>query len=107
MDPQLEAKQSITTGCALSSSAGYPTDYKAMITEQENFAVDLAANTKTHDEWLAVVRFGLGTLLKNQALLAEILVAEAMREASKISTHKSSDEIARICDELGLRFVVG
>jgi len=73
-----------------------------MTIEQENFAVTLAAQTKSHDEWLAIVRFGRGTLLENQGLLAEILVAEATREADK-NQHKSSDEIAKILRELGLR----
>lgn len=30
-----------------------------MTIAQENFAVDLAEKTGSHDEWLAVVRFGL------------------------------------------------
>jgi hypothetical protein len=77
-----------------------------MTIEMENFAVELAAKTQTHAEWLAVVRFGLGTLIENQSLLAEILVAEAAREAGKISTHKASDEIAKILRELGLRLSV-
>jgi hypothetical protein len=77
-----------------------------MTTELENFAVELAAKTKTHEEWLSVVRFGLGTLLNNQSLLAEIVVAEATREAEKMPTHKASDEVAKILRELGLRLVV-
>jgi hypothetical protein len=77
-----------------------------MTIEMENFAVQLAAKTHTHEHWLAVVRFGLGTLIENQSVLAEILVAEASREAEKNPTHKASDEISTILRELGLRLSV-
>jgi hypothetical protein len=77
-----------------------------MTTEQENFVIDLMVKTKSHDEWLVVVRFGLGSLLSNQGLLAEIIVNEAIREAAKISTHKASDEVAKILGELGLKLTV-
>lgn len=74
-----------------------------MTTSQENFAVALTEKTHSHDEWLAIVRFGLGALLESQNVLAEILVNEAVREASKIPTHEPADEIAKILGELGLK----
>lgn len=74
-----------------------------MTIEQENFAVNLTTQTKSHEEWLAVVRYGLGTLLTNQGLLGEIIVNEAVREAEKVPTHKASDEVAKILRELGLK----
>ena len=73
-----------------------------MTTSQENFAVSITEKTHSHDEWLAIVRFGLGTLLESQNVLAEILFNEAVREAAKIPTHKPADEIAKILRELGL-----
>jgi hypothetical protein len=76
-----------------------------MTVGQENFIIQLAEQTKTHEEWLSLVRFGLGTLLERQPLLAEILVLEAMREACKIPSHKTSDEIAKILREVGLKLV--
>ena len=54
-----------------------------MTIEQENFAVKLTSSTEDHHSWLAVVRFGMGTLIQNQPVLAEILVAEAMKIAAK------------------------
>lgn len=74
--------------------------------EQENFAVELTSATKSHEDWLAVVRFGLGTLLTNQGLLGEIIVNEAAREAAKVPTHKASDEVAKILRELGLKLTL-
>jgi hypothetical protein len=78
-----------------------------MTIEQENFAVKLTSATEDHHSWLAVVRFGMGTLIQNQPLLAEILVAEAMKMAAKTPTHNAADEIAGIMRELGVRFVIG
>jgi hypothetical protein len=49
----------------------------------------------------------MGTLIQNQPLLAEILVAEAMKMAAKTPTHNAADEIAGIMRELGVRFVIG
>jgi hypothetical protein len=71
---------------------------------QENFATNLAANTKSHEEWLSVVKFGLGTLLENQGTLAEIIAAEAARESAK-NNEPPHFEMHRMMRELGLRFV--
>jgi hypothetical protein len=72
--------------------------------DQERFATNLAANTKNHDEWLSVVRFGLDTLLENQGTLAEILAAEAARESAKNDDPRHF-EMHRMMRELGLRFI--
>jgi len=77
-----------------------------MTIEQENFAVNLAAQAKTHEEWLSIVHFGRKTLLEEEGLLAEIIVAEAMREAEKNEHHKPSDEVAKILRELGLKLAL-
>lgn len=69
----------------------------------DQFAFDLAKNTKSHDDWLAVVQFGMGTLLANQLLLAEIITAEATREAQKVPNHEPSDHVGPILRELNLR----
>lgn len=72
--------------------------------DQENFAKNLAAKTKTHDEWLAVVRYGLGTLMDApHGLLAEIIGAEAKREAEK-NNDEPHWELGRMMRELGLKF---
>ena len=77
-----------------------------MTTEQENFAVNLTAKCKTHDEWLSVVRFGLATLLENQRVFAEIIVSEAQRCAESVPDHKPSDHIGSILCSLGLKLSV-
>jgi len=77
--------------------------------ENENFAIQLTDQCKSHSEWLAVVRYGLGTLLENQPLLIEIIVREAQREIERghlPSSHVVADEARRIFQELGLRFEV-
>ena len=75
--------------------------------DMENFAFDLTSKTNTHTEWLGVVRFGLGTLLENQKLLAEIICNEARQEAIRSNaSHDASDHIASILAELGLKFVI-
>lgn len=77
--------------------------------EIETFAVTLTDSTKTHDEWLAVVRFGLSTLMENQSLLIEVIVREAQREAERFNKervtglHLPSDEVASILLHLGLK----
>lgn len=72
--------------------------------DQERFATNLAASTRTHDEWLSVVKFGLGTLLENQGTLAEIIAVEAAREAAK-NDEPPQFELHRMMRELGLKFV--
>ncbi len=73
----------------------------------ENFAVSLTDNCKTHGDWLSVVRFGLKTLLDNQLLLVEIISREAQRQLEKSpDSHCIADEIRGIFNELGLQIVV-
>lgn len=78
-----------------------------MTIEQQNFASRLAASTETHAGWMAVMNFGMGTLINEPAMLAELLCAEAIRLAEKNPTHNAADEIAGIMKELGLRFAIG
>lgn len=76
--------------------------------EQENFAIELTDKCRSHEEWLAVVRYGLKTLLDNQPLLIEIIVREAQREAERsgVGSHVAADHARRFLNELGVRFVV-
>lgn len=74
-----------------------------MTTELENFAVQLTDKAKTHDEWLAIVRFGLGTLLDNQSVLAEIITREAQRCAASVPNGETSEHVASILAQLGLK----
>jgi hypothetical protein len=72
----------------------------------DNFVVQLSDATPTHEAWLSLMRFGLGTLLNNQSLLAEILARESEREAKKMPSHVAGDELPHIMRELGLRIVL-
>ncbi len=78
--------------------------------DPENFAIDLTDKCQTHEQWLTVMRFGLGTLLKNQPLLMECIVRESDREAHRFNkkcgaaTHVPADHARTIMQELGLRF---
>ena len=78
-----------------------------MTIEEQNFASRLASSTETHADWLAVMNFGMGTLINEPAMLAELLCAEAIRVAEKTPTHNAADELPGIMKELGLRFVIG
>jgi len=73
----------------------------------ENFSRTLTEQCQTHEEWLAVVRFGLQELLREQSLLVELLFAEATREAERGNHQRQTDEeLDCILQELGLRFVI-
>jgi hypothetical protein len=69
----------------------------------ETFVFDLMAQTESHDQWLAVVRFGLPTLIDKPELLIDIIAAEACRQAEKVPSHKASDHAGSIFAELGLK----
>jgi hypothetical protein len=79
-----------------------------MTSEQREFVLNLGDQCKTHDAWLALIRFGMGTLLSDQDVLTEILVDEAEREAERHThgeaKHIASDHLFSIMSELGLRF---
>ena len=78
-----------------------------MTLEQENFVITLTDACQTHAEWLAVMRFGLLSLLDNQPLLIECIIREAQREAAKCApSYQASDMARRIFEELNLRFEV-
>lgn len=79
-----------------------------MTPEQEQFALDLADNSETHEQWLSIVRFGLKTLIEEQILLVEIISREAKRETERsgLKSRDVSDDMRAIFGELGLRIVL-
>jgi hypothetical protein len=81
---------------------------QAMDTDMDNFVTALADQTPTHKDWLVLVRFGLGTLLENQPLFAEVIVREATRIAEQDirATVVAGDFIASILRDLNLKLVV-
>lgn len=75
--------------------------------DQENFAIQLTDSCKTHEEWLSVMHFGMGTLLRSQPLLMECIVREAERECKRtgLPSRVPADHARAIMVELGLKFV--
>jgi hypothetical protein len=76
--------------------------------DMENFAIDLTDNSQSHEDWLSVVRFGMGTLLENQALFFEIIWREAEKQLKRkgVESRKLSDEAVQIFRELKLKVSV-
>jgi len=70
----------------------------------ENWVIRLTDQTKSHDEWLAVVRFGYAFLLANQPLFFEIMSREASRiiERKGVSGFVTADALRQIFTELNL-----
>lgn len=76
--------------------------------DREQFAVDLTDKCDTRFQWLAVMRFGMETLLKEPKLLMELVVRRATREReeSKSNSKCVADFAAELISVLGLKFVV-
>jgi len=72
----------------------------------ENFAITLTDNCKTEDEWLAVMRFGMGQLLDRPLLLMECIGrrAQRMKEESPVSSKVVADFASELMGKLNLRF---
>ena len=68
------------------------------------FGVHLLMQSKTHKEWLIIVRFGIDTFLGNQRLLFELIVREARRQKEGSNSDIEIAEVAAVIfEELGLR----
>lgn len=76
--------------------------------DKENFAIKLTDAAKHHDEWLAIVRFGLPTLLNDQPLLFEIMSREAGMIVERRGTtgFVTADALRQIFIELKLKLVL-
>ena len=74
----------------------------------ENFAIELTDKCRTDAEWLAVMRFGIETLLKNPRVLMECIVrrAEVLSGQTEIPSKMIADFAADLIVELGLKFDV-
>jgi hypothetical protein len=71
----------------------------------EQFAISLTDKCEDHEAWLAIVRFGLGTFMENQALMIEVIAREAAKQIDRkqIKSLVIADELRFIFQELGLR----
>lgn len=74
------------------------------------FAIHLTNQTKTHKEWLSVMRFGMNTLLEDEITLIECVVTEAMREKTRGDKPRNTQELPtivwEILDELKLKLTL-
>ncbi len=74
------------------------------------FAIQLTNQTKTHEEWLSVMRFGMNTLLEDEITLIECVVTEAMREKARGDKPSNTQELPtivwEILDELKLKLTL-
>jgi hypothetical protein len=76
---------------------------------QGEFARQLARDTKTHDDWVAVMRFGMETLLAGPHegridYLAEMVAEEAVRMDGGKAGEPKWETVRKLMWELGLRF---
>lgn len=81
-------------------------------TEKRGFALELAKNTSTHGEWVALMKFGQATLLKDQRLLIDLVIQEVERECERAKAALMSRQpdkagiMHTILQELGLELAL-
>lgn len=68
--------------------------------EDEKFASQLCNATKTHEEWLSVMRFGMSTLLGDQCVLIDLIFTEAVREKGRNDKPRNKQEVPAIIWEI-------
>lgn len=72
-------------------------------------ATQLCNSTKTHEEWLSVVRFGMNTLLGDQLVLIDCIFTEAAREKERNDKPRNKQDVPAIAweifEELELKIV--
>lgn len=73
--------------------------------KQRLFAKQLTESAKMHGDWLAVVRFGLASLLEDQDFLLELILQEASRLTVEEPLSNNDQEVIRIFKEVGLRLL--
>lgn len=75
----------------------------------EPIALQLCRQTKTHEEWLTVMRFGMNTLLDDQLVLIDCIFQEAQREYDRKDKPRNSQDVQTIAweifEELELKIV--
>ncbi len=79
--------------------------------ETEHLATQLCNSTKTHEEWLSVIRFGINTLLADQLVLIDCIFSEATREKERNDKPRNQQEVPviawEIFEELKLKITNG
>lgn len=68
--------------------------------ETEQMAKQLCNSTKTHEEWLSVMRFGLNTLLGDQLVLIDCIFTEAQREYDRKDKPRNTQDMQTIAWEI-------
>lgn len=75
--------------------------------ELKTYVEGLLAGCATHEDWLTVVRFGLGALLEHPALFFGLVIKEAARMVEREESYLGdAGTIQIILDELGVRLTV-
>lgn len=73
--------------------------------EIEEFAIELTDKCPTHQEWIKVIRYGMGFLLTTPDLLIELVFKEADRVVKqRPSQFTEITAVVTILQELGLHF---
>lgn len=72
-----------------------------MTPEEEKFAEHLAAQCKSHQEWLCIMRFGLKTLLDSPPIFMALLWGEMERRSG--NGKADPDLLREYLSELGLK----
>lgn len=78
---------------------------------RRSFVKNLMAACNSHDQWLVIMRFGLGSLLEDQSLLMECISAEAKAICDRSNAAEGSEPrfpwevVGPIMQELGLKVV--
>jgi hypothetical protein len=64
---------------------------------------DVLKATKNHADWLVITRFGLPSLLDEQAYLLSLIAKEASEEVKRVQGVTLDQAFAAIMAELGLK----
>ena len=76
--------------------------------QQKDFARNLIAQTNSYEEWLAVMLFGMPTLLQDQSFLIEMIMQQAEMATNSMPARLNVliPNMVKICADLGLKFYV-
>lgn len=78
---------------------------KVMCLDQAGYTYELCGQSRTHEQWLSRMRFGLTALLDQQDVIQELIYEEACK-LSSVSGMKPWAEVGRIFEELGLKIAL-
>ena len=78
-----------------------------MIDEQKQYVKKLIKQANLHDDWVAIMKFGMANLIKDESFLYELVRSYAERRPQPADAQIDlSKEIKHLFDELGLEFSI-